>query len=49
VLCPIEDSIIVATQGHSEDLVARGDRRHMDNPRAEEILYQWIDNAVAGH
>ena len=45
---PIEDSIIVATQGSKADLVARGGRRHMGNPGAEEILYAWLDKAVDG-
>ena len=45
---PIEDSLIVATQGHKKDLVARGDRGHMGNPGAEDILYGWIDGALAG-
>ena len=45
---PIEDSIIVATQGSNKELVARGDRRHMGNPGAEEILYEWLDKAVNG-
>jgi pimeloyl-ACP methyl ester carboxylesterase len=45
---PIEDSLIVALQGHKKDLIARGDRGHMGNPGAEDLLYQWIDNAVAG-
>ncbi len=45
---PIEDSFIIATQGHKKDLVARGDRGHMGDPGAEEILHQWIDNVVAG-
>ena len=45
---PIEDSIIVATQGSNKELVARGDRRHMGNPGAEEILYEWLDKAVDG-
>ena len=45
---PIEDSIIVATQGSNKDLVARGDRRHMGNPGAEEILCEWLDTAVDG-
>jgi hypothetical protein len=27
--------------------IARGDRGHMGNPEAEELLYQWIDKAVA--
>jgi acetyl esterase/lipase len=45
---PIEDSIIVATQGGRKDLVVRGDRRHMGNPGAEEILYEWLDKAIAG-
>ena len=45
---PIEDSLIVATQGDKKDLVARGDRGHMGNPGAEDILYRWIDDAIAG-
>ena len=45
---PIEDSFIEATQGSKKDLVARGGRRHMGNPGAEEIVYEWIDKAVAG-
>ena len=45
---PIEDSLIVATQGDKKDLVSRGDRGHMGNPGAEEILYRWIDDAIAG-
>ena len=44
---PIEDSLLVATQGNRKDLIARGDRGHMGNPGAEELLYQWIDKAVA--
>jgi pimeloyl-ACP methyl ester carboxylesterase len=45
---PIEDSVIAATQGGNTDLVARGDRGHMGNPGAEEILYEWIDKTIAG-
>lgn len=45
---PIEDSFIVAVQGDKKDLVARGDRGHMGNPGAEDILYAWIDDALAG-
>jgi len=45
---PIEDSIIAATQGEGKDLVARGNRRHMGNPGAEDILYDWLDKALAG-
>ena len=45
---PIEDSLIVATDGHKKDLIARGDRGHMGNPGAEDLLYEWIDSAVAG-
>ncbi len=45
---PIEDSFIVAAQGDKKDLVARGNRGHMGNPGAENILYEWIDNAIAG-
>ena len=43
---PIEDSLIVGTQGRKKDLVLRGDRGHMGNPGAEDILYGWIDNAL---
>jgi Esterase FrsA-like len=45
---PIEDNVIVATRGDKKDLVARGNRGHMGNPGAEDILYRWIDDAVAG-
>jgi hypothetical protein len=46
-LLPIEDSIITATQGNRKDLVTRGNRGHMGNPGAEDILYNWLDKAVA--
>lgn len=45
---PIEDSYIVANAGGSKDLIVRGQRGHMGNPGAEDLLYQWIDNAIAG-
>lgn len=45
---PIEDSFIVAAQGGQKDLLARGDRRHMGNPGADEILHLWLADAVAG-
>ena len=45
---PIEDSFIVAVRCNKKDLIVRGDRGHMGNPGAEELLYDWIDNAVAG-
>ena len=45
---PIEDSIIIAAHGTNKDLVIRGNRGHMGNPGAEDILYQWIDDAIAG-
>ena len=45
---PIEDSLIIASQGAKKDLLARGDRGHMGNPGAEDILYHWIDNTVGG-
>ena len=45
---PIEDTLIVALQGDRKDLVVRGDRGHMGNPGAEDILYAWIDDALAG-
>ena len=45
---PIEDSLIVGVRGDRKDLLVRGDRPHMGNPGAEDILYDWIDKAVAG-
>ena len=45
---PIEDSFLVATAGGNKDLVARGNRGHMGNPGGEQILYEWIDNTLAG-
>ena len=45
---PIEDNLIVAVRGNKKDLLVRGDRGHMGNPGAEDILYDWIDDAVAG-
>ena len=44
---PIEDSFLVAVRGDKKDLITRGNRGHMGNPGAEEILYAWIDNAIA--
>ncbi len=45
---PIEDNLIVGVRGDRKDLFVRGNRGHMGNPGAEDILYDWIDNAVAG-
>ena len=45
---PIEDSLIVGLKGNKKDLIARGNRGHMGNPGAEELLYAWLDAAVAG-
>lgn len=45
---PIEDSLIVGMRGDKKDVVLRGDRGHMGNPGAEEILYSWIDDRIAG-
>ncbi len=45
---PIEDNFIVGVRGVNKDLLARGNRGHMGNPGAEDILYAWIDDAVAG-
>jgi hypothetical protein len=45
---PMEDNFIVAVRGVKKDLLARGNRQHMGNPGADEILYSWIDDAVAG-
>lgn len=44
---PIEDTIIAATEGDNKDLLIRGNRGHMGNPGAEDLLYDWIDNATA--
>jgi hypothetical protein len=45
---PIEDSTMAATQGQEKALVALNDRRHMGNPGAEDIVYEWLDKALAG-
>ena len=45
---PIEDNYIAAATGKNKDLLTRANRPHMGNPGAEEILYAWIDNAMAG-
>lgn len=45
---PIEDNFIVAIRGRNMDLLSRSNRGHMGNPGAEDILYAWIDDAVAG-
>ena len=45
---PIEDNLLVAMQGDRKDLVVRADRGHMGNPGAEDILYRWIDDVLAG-
>ena len=45
---PIEDNFIVATQGDKKDLIARGNLAHTGNPGGEEILYQWINEAMKG-
>ena len=43
---PIEDSLLVAMQGNGKNLLARGNRGHMGNPGAEDILYDWMDPAA---
>ena len=45
---PIEDNVLVALRGGNKDLIARGNRPHMGNPGAENILYDWIADALAG-
>ena len=45
---PVEDTLIVGVRGTKKDIIARGDRPHMGNPGAEDILYNWIDKAIAG-
>ena len=44
---PIEDNLVVGIAGNKKDLLARGDRQHMGNPGAEDIIYSWIDDAMA--
>ncbi|MFD4542702.1 alpha/beta hydrolase family protein [Streptomyces bauhiniae] len=43
---PIEDSLIVATQGTGKDLIVRGNLRHMANPGGEETVLEWFDATV---
>ncbi len=45
---PIEDTFLIALEGDKKDLIALGNRPHMGEPGAEDILYAWIDDAVAG-
>ena len=45
---PIEDSMIVGMSGHKKDLLARGDRGHMGDPGAEDLVHEWIDKAMSG-
>lgn len=35
-------------QRDRKDLVTRGNRGHMGNPGAEPMVYDWIDNVLAG-
>ena len=42
------DTAWIGAQDQMEDLIARAGRGHMGNPGAEDNLYQWIDDAVAG-
>lgn len=44
---PIEDSFLVARSGTRIDLIARAGLGHMGNPGGEEILCDWIDEAVS--
>jgi dienelactone hydrolase len=43
---PIEDSFIMAADGTGKDLVVRGSSRHMGEPGAQEIISDWIENAI---
>jgi len=45
---PIEDNFLVGVRGDNKDLLARGNRQHMGNPGEEDIIYEWIDKALAG-
>lgn len=44
---PIEDNFLFAKTGRHKDVITQGDRGHMGNPGADDILYAWIDHAVA--
>ena len=45
---PIEDSLIAGLHGKNKDVIARGNRSHMGDPGADDILFRWIDDAIAG-
>jgi hypothetical protein len=40
--------VVADVHGDNKDLIALGNRGHMGNPGAEDLLYRWIDNAIAG-
>jgi hypothetical protein len=40
-------SIATARATYLRDLVLRGNRAHMGNPGAEQILHSWIDDLIA--
>jgi pimeloyl-ACP methyl ester carboxylesterase len=44
---PIEDTLLVATAGVNVDLTVLGNRGHMGNPGAEDLIYAWLDAALA--
>lgn len=48
-MLPIEDTVLAATDGVGKDLLIRGNRGHMVNLGAEDLLHQWIDNTTASH
>ena len=45
---PIEDSILALKHGRVKEARFLENRKHMGNPGAEEILYDWIDEVVYG-
>lgn len=45
---PIEDSIMVATKGRVKDVRFMEGKPHMGNPGAEPIVYDWINEVLAG-
>ena len=45
---PAEDSFLVESKGNNKDLIVRGNRSHMGEPGAEKLIFDWIDNTMAG-
>lgn len=44
---PVEDNLLVAVGGNRKDLIVRGDRGHVGNPGADDLVYDWIDDRIS--